>query len=50
MMRDLTVEQYHMVYPEWYGPALNQPRGEYPVSFMPLSKGKNEPHLKCAYY
>ena len=50
MMRDLTVEQYHMIYPEWYGPVLNQPRGECPVSFTPLMKGKNEPHLKYAYH
>ena len=23
MMKDLTVEQYHMMYPEWYGSALS---------------------------
>ena len=28
MMRDLTVEQYCMVYPEQNGPALTQPRRE----------------------
>ena len=49
-MRDLAVEQYHMVYPEWYRSALNQPRGECPVSFAPSLKGKNEPHLKYAYH
>ena len=50
MMRDHAVEQYHMVYLEWYGSVLNQPRGECPVSFMQSLKGKNEPHLKYAYH
>ena len=43
-MQDLTVEQYHMVYPEWYRSVLNW------LSFMPSSRGKNEPHLKYAYH
>ena len=32
--------------PKWYRPALNWPWGEYPVSFMPSSQGKNKLHLK----
>ena len=34
MMRDITVEQYYMVYPGWNGSALTQQKGMYPVSFM----------------
>ena len=49
-MRDLAVEQYHMVYPKWYGSALNRPRGECPANFTPWSKGKHKPHLKYAYH
>ena len=50
MTKDLTVEQYHMVCPEWYRSALNQPRGKYPVSFIPSLRGRNELHLKYAYH
>ena len=50
VMTDLTVEQYCLVYPDWYGSVLNWPRGECPVSFTPSSKEKKEPHLKYAYH
>ena len=33
MMRDLTVEQYHMVYPEQNRSALTQPRVEVSSGF-----------------
>ena len=50
MMRDLKVEQYHIVYPEQDGSVLNWPRRKYPVGLMPALRGKNKLHLKYAYH
>ena len=42
MMRDLTVEQYHMVYPEWNGLALNWPRGEVSSEFHTITQEEKQ--------
>ena len=33
VMRDLAMEQYHLVYPEWNGSTLTQPRREVASEF-----------------
>ena len=42
MMRDLTMEQYHMVYPDWDGSALNQPRREESNKFHTTTQEEEE--------
>ena len=38
MKKDLTVEQYHMVYPEWNGSVLTQPRREVSSKFNKITQ------------
>ena len=45
VMRDLAMEQYHMVYPEWHGSALNQPRKEESSEFHAATQKEGEEQI-----
>ena len=49
IMRDLTVEQYHMVYPEWNGSVLSWLRGEVSDKFHIIIQEEEQSTLQNAH-